>query len=75
MCSSQPDCLDVVWNICVVPTPEEDRQRRDRVRGTEVGGRAVRPQGCSERSPKFFHHCCRHHHGGGVACEQSQGTV
>lgn len=30
MCSSQPECLDVVWNICVVPTPEEDRQGRDR---------------------------------------------
>lgn len=33
MCSSQPDCLDVVWNICVVPTPEEDRQERDRGEG------------------------------------------
>lgn len=30
MCSSQPDCLDVVWNICVVQTPVEDRQERDR---------------------------------------------
>lgn len=49
MCSSQPDCLDVVWNICVVPTPEEDRQGK---------GGVVGPQGCSERSPQFFHHCC-----------------
>ena len=31
------------------------------------------PQGCSERSPQFFHHCCRHHHhGGGVASKRSQ---
>lgn len=37
MCSSRPDGLDVVWNICVVSTPEEDRQERDRGQGNRQG--------------------------------------
>ncbi|KAK9541460.1 hypothetical protein VZT92_001502 [Zoarces viviparus] len=74
MCSSRPDGLDVVWNICVVPaqkkTDRGETECEEQARGGVVG-----PQGGSERSPQFFHRCCRHHHGGGVACEQSQGTV
>lgn len=50
-----------------------DRGETERVRNRRGEGRVVGPQGCSERSPQFFHHCCRHQHGGGVASEQSQG--
>lgn len=42
MCSSQPDCLDVVWNICVVHTPEEDRQGERRRARSGVRGREGR---------------------------------
>ncbi|CAB1445685.1 unnamed protein product [Pleuronectes platessa] len=47
---------------------------RGETEGEEQRGGVVGPQGCSERSPQFFHHCCRHRPGGGgAASEPGQG--
>lgn len=53
MCSSQPDCLDVVWNICVVLTPEEDRQGRDRGRGRGDGEGLWDPRAVQKEALSF----------------------
>lgn len=74
MCSSQPDCLDVVWNICVVSTPEEDRQGRDR--GWGIGeGRSGGTPGLLRKRPSVFPSLLSPPPQCGVASERSQGTV
>lgn len=74
MCSSQPDCLDVVWNICVVPTPEEDRQGRDR--GWGMGeGRSGGTPGLLRKKPSVFPSLLSPPPQCGVTSERSQGTA
>lgn len=44
-------------------SPLQKKTDRGETEGEEwERGGVVGPQGCSERSPQFFHHCCRHHH-------------
>lgn len=74
MCSSQPDCLDVVWNICVVPSPEEDRQGRDR--GWGMGeGRSGGTPGLLRKKPSVFPSLLSPPPQCGVTSERSQGTA
>lgn len=53
-----------MWFGTSVWSPPQKKADGGETEGEEwERGGVVRPQGCSERSPQFFHHCCRHHHG------------
>lgn len=61
-------------HLCGPHSRRRQTGKRQRLRNGRRGG-VLGPQGCSKRSPQFFHRCCRHHRDGGVTHERSQRTA